>query len=519
MNAQIKEIIYSNDFEKKRALFAFNIDDNSNLILKKFNYWAKFFFPEYFTDRDAEFHKKIDLYNLQIYKNEISSFTDIVFRGGGKSARTKLFLAFCIANDLGHFKKYIKVLAYDLTNSKQVTTDIYNMFVQPRVRTLYPEIFEKTNLKREETMSGFTTASGVKLLAGTVGTDQRGALQDEARPDIIYFDDFENRKTLRSAVITRAIWDNMEEARTSLSQNGGCIYCCNYISEAGNVHRLVQKKSEKNVVMIVPIVDKQDVLAWDRYTHNDIELMKNTDDDYAGERLCSPSASSEIMFDREKLEKQEIKKPIRETAGFKIFHEYNPSHKYGSGHDVAGGVGLDSSASVHIDFSTVPARVVGTFVSNLIKPEVFGDEIFREQQIFPGIAGIENNFGTEAILKAKLLGTNLYSQNRRENVKIEVVDRMEYGWQTNSLTKSQMINGLVEACDNGLLELSDEALIAECKSYTRNDLLDKSTDVRLTTRHFDIFCAVAIAWQMKDSVFTVSISKKKKRKIKTSIYD
>ena len=44
-------------------------------------------------------------------------------------------------------------------------------------------------------MDSFTTATGVKVKAGTVGMEQRGQIQEEARPDYIYFDDFETRKT------------------------------------------------------------------------------------------------------------------------------------------------------------------------------------------------------------------------------------------------------------------------------------------------------------------------------------
>lgn len=35
-------------------------------------------------------------------------------------------------------------------------------------------------------------------------------------------------------------------------------------------------------------------------------------------------------------------------------------------------------------------------------------------------------------------------------------------------------------------------------SYTRNDVIDNEPDPRLSTRHFDLLMATAIAWQMKD---------------------
>ena len=493
----LKKILQNGSQEEKKALFNFTVEDSNEKILLKFNLWARYFFPKYFTSPDAHFHRDLDLNNIKIYKGESPSFVDIVFRGGAKTARTKLFVAYAIANDTEHFRRYFKVLTADLVNSKQITTDIYNMFVNIRVRKMYPEIFAKTNAKREEQMGSFTTSTGVKILADTIGTDQRGALQEEARPDFIWFEDFENRKTLRSAVITQAIWDNMEEARTSLAKGGSCVYTCNYISEMGNVHKLVIKCGKNGIVMIIPII-KKGVPVWERYSIEDIKQMEQDDDDFEGERLCKPSASKDIFFDRESLDKMDALQPIREIAEFKIFKKYDPSHRYGSGHDVAGGVGLDSSTSVFIDFDTVPAQVVGTFKSNTIKPEAFGSEIRKETDIFGDcIAGIENNKFDQAILKAKQLDVNLY-ERQGKGTKKEQGDPTEYGWNTNVLTKPKMLLALSKAIIDGHLELNDKDLIAELKSYTRNDLIDKEVDTRLTTRHFDLLMGCAIAWQMKD---------------------
>ena len=494
---ELQEILTKGTITEKKALFSFNVEESNEKILVKFNIWMREYFAVYFTSKDAPFHREIDLYNLQAYKGDLKAFVNIAFRGAAKTARTKLFLGFVIANDTSHYRKYIKILSADGDNSKQITTDVYNMLVQPRIKEMYPEVFEKTTAKREETMSSFTTTTGVKVIAGTVGQDQRGAIQDESRPDWIWFEDFENRKTLRSARVSTSIWENMEEARTGLSQDGSCIYTCNYISEMGNVHTLVSKVSDQKKVLIVPIIENG-VPTWSRYTLGEIETMREQDDDFEGERLCKPSASRDVYFDRTRLEDMKPTEPLRESATFKIFKEFDPSHMYGSGHDVAGGVGLDSSTSVFIDFSSYPAKVVATFHSNTIKPEPFGDEIYREQQIFGGcIAGIENNKFDQSILKAKILGANLFSMPDK-GTKIHGGTPKDYGWSTNSLTKTQMMSSLSKVIEDGLLDLSDKMLIEEAKNYTRNDSMDRPTDPRLTTRHFDLLVACAIAWQMKD---------------------
>lgn len=503
---KIQEILEGNDELLKKALFQFSNESEKEILLK-FNLWTRHFFVKYFTSKDAKFHKEIDLLNIRAYLGTIDSFTNIAFRGAAKTARTKLFLAFVITNDLNHFRKYIKVLAADGINARQIVTDIYNMLMNPFVSAMYPEVFQKTIYKKEETMSSFTTATDIKVIADTVGTDQRGSIQQENRTDFIWFEDFENRTTLRSAVKTKAIFDNMEEARTGLSINGACIYTCNYISESGNVHKLVLRDSDRHKVLIVPIITKEGLITWpDRYSLADVEQMKQDDDDFEGERLCLPSSSRDVLYDRDTLDKMVASQPVKEVAGFKIYKNFDPSHRYGSGHDVAGGVGLDSSTSVFIDFSTLPANVVGTFANNMIKPDTFGDEINRQSDLFGrSITAIEkNNHGHATIARCRQLDVNLFLTPGKD-VKIGNSTATEYGWNTNGLTKSKMLFDLKKAIEDGLLILNDKDLIQELKSYTRNDLMDDEKDVRLTTRHFDMLIACAIAWQTKD---TAQIKKK-----------
>jgi len=203
-----------------------------------------------------------------------------------------------------------------------------------------------------------------------------------------------------------------------------------------------------------------------------------------------------VTKDGKTLDRMTPIEPIETLAGFKIFKKYNPSHRYAGGHDIAGGVGLDSSASVFIDFSTIPAQVVGTYNSNEILPEAFGDEIVREANIFGGcLIAPENNKFDQTILKAQQLGAKLYT-SAGKIIKIHQVAPQTFGWNTNSLTKSTMLSGLREAIESGLLELNDKDLINEAKYYSRNDMIDRDVDIRLATRHNDLLMACCIAWQM-----------------------
>lgn len=502
--AKIMKILRDGDKNEVRSLFQFDKDTPFKSVIFKFQLWVRYFYPKVFKAKDAGFHKTIDTYNFSIYRGDLLAFVDIVFRDGAKTTRTKFFTSFCVANDKDHSKKLIKVLCKDGGNARQWVTDVYNILIAEKHAHFYSEIFQKTNEKRQESMSVFMTATGIKVQADTVGVDQRGdqAFSEEevTRPDLIIYDDFETRKTLRSAVETNSIWLNMEEARTGLAKGGASIYLCNYISESGNVHKLVGKYKGRNdaKVLIVPIVDKLGNIAWDRFTQAEIDQKLADAEDPEGEYMCNPVAGFDVFIDRATLEKQEVKLPKRTVAGFKVFHEYNPAHRLAGGHDVAGGVGLDSSASVFIDFSTVPARVVATYASNNISPENFGYEIIREAALFGNpIVAPERNYGTECILILKQNYKGEIYKSISKKTGINDKDRMDYGWHTNTLTKPEMLQGLKKAVEDGLLELSDQALIDECKSYTRNDLLDRDVDPRLTTRHFDLLIAAAICWQMK----------------------
>lgn len=498
---EIEKILASGDQAAILALFKFTLDESDDEIIFKFNLWGRHLFPKYFTSDDAPEHEKIDKNNLATYRGTIKSFTDIGYRGLAKSTRTKLFAGFCIANDEKHFRKYLKVLTKELGNAKQYITDIYNMFMDTEMKILYPEVFAKTEFKREETMGGFMTATGIKTTADTVGTDQRGDLAEEARPDWIIFDDFETRKTLRSAVETKAIFDNMEEARNGLAKGGGMIYNCNYISERGNVHRLVMNEDSMNVVMNTPIKDKDGNPTWPaRYSRADIEQLEKDVDDFEGEYMGQPSKSKDTLFDRDLLLNMEARQPVRTIGDFKIFYPYDPSHRYAIGADVAGGVGLDSSTSVVIDFSTIPARVAATYKSNMITPDQFGYELAGHGDRYGAclLAPEQNNHGngTIAILKQKY--DNLYSTQPKDSANADVPKPKEYGWHTNAGTKSKMVMEFKNAVNAGLLVLCDRDLINEAKSYSRDDLMDKEIDPRLSTRHFDLLTAAEIAWQMKD---------------------
>lgn len=499
---ELKKLVLEGTDAQRKYIFSFNKNEPLERIYSKFLLFTRYFYPKFFKNKDAPFHKEMVLYYIQLYCGNLygDEFLNIGFRGCSKSTVTKLFIVFCLANDTEHCRKYVKILSGDLQNSKQMVTDIYNMLIGQKIQAIYPELFEKSEMKRQETMDIIDFATGVKVTAGTVGQNQRGNVQgfeEATRPDFIVFDDIETRDSLRSAVKTRAIWDRMQEAIDGLAQGGITIYLGNYISERGNVHRLVERVKHK---MIIPIIDDKGEPTWDKFTKEQVAIIKAKADDFEGEYLCKPSAGKDVLFDRESIDRQLAKEPLKVLNNFKMFREPVISHRIAGGADVAGGLGLDSSTSVWIDFDITPAQVIGTYHNNEIKPSEFGHELARQGRLLgEALIAPENNKFDETIGVLKMIYpmTRIY-QTERDDRTIAYKVATTFGWNTNAFSKTRMMNDLVEAVENGWLDLNDEDLIREARSYTRNDIMDKDADPRMVTKHFDLLIACAIAWQMKD---------------------
>lgn len=213
---------------------------------------------------------------------------------------------------------------------------------------------------------------------------------------------------------------------------------------------------------------------------------------------CQPSTSKDVYFDRVAVDRQIPKPVLEEITGLKIFKKYNPMNRYVSGHDVGGGVGLDSSTSVFLDLDCIPVQVCATYKNNEIKPDVFAHEIVREAKRFgENYVAVEKNYGSTLDILKTIYPTAKIHKTQRSSEKIKFVNAVEYGWETNSATKSSMLADLSKAIEDGLIELNDPDLIAEVRGYTLNDLMDKEEDPRITTRHFDILLSCAIAWAVR----------------------
>lgn len=280
----IKQIAIKGTIADKRLLFGFNNSSSHKVVSEKFKLFAKSNYPRYFKEKGADFHGDVINDMIKSYYGE--NVLEAAFRGSAKTSLKKLFDVFVLLNDTDSFRKYMKVLTRDGKNSRQIVTDVYNLIVE--VMPIYGNVFEKQgDIKHEETMGSFTMMNGRKYSSGTVGQTQRGHIQDAYRPDWIWFEDVEDKDSIRSAVVTESVIGKCGEAIDGLSINGSYFVTCNYISDQGTVQWFMGKPSVQ--VRITPLLldDKDNSSStWKMFTPEKVEQIRKDADDFYGEYQC-----------------------------------------------------------------------------------------------------------------------------------------------------------------------------------------------------------------------------------------
>lgn len=500
----IKNIVLNGTSAEKKSLYSFSSKDSNEKVLKKFELFSRGNFIRFFKSEDAPFHKDMALDFIISYRG--GNLRELAFRSASKTSLFKLFLAFVIMNDEDHLKKYIKIVSRDLKNPKQIVTDVYNMCLE--LIHIYGNQFEKEgDKKREETMGSFTTKSGVKLTAGTVGQAQRGHVQDAFRPDWVVFDDVEDRESVSSTVITEGIIEGCDEAITGLDPvNGSWLLLGNYISENGVVQWFLDKSNA--VTRITPIatdvvMDGKTLISckptWSIFNHDKIQLLIKDSLDAWGEYFCDPSRADNKFFniDRINIDLKNCPTPLWIKDGVKQWEVYQSHMRYTTGADTSEGIGKDSNAFT--TWNTRTGEQVASYHSNEIKPELFAYKFGNFSKEFgPAIVAPEINNYSGGIVITTL--RQIYPEDKifrhTDGRNANNNESNKLGWYTTSLSKTNAFMEFRKDYNDGIIHIKDPDLLKEMKMYSEQDL-STTGDSSKVTRHFDLLVSAIIGWSAK----------------------
>lgn len=533
--------------ERRDFLLNSSRDERIYVCSKSFFLFACYYFNKYFTYKFADFHEDLFQDFEDLVYGRIPAGAWVVHRDGAKTSIAKIGLAWIIARksvidkleeageDVSAWgvRNYINVDSYDKDNAEAILFDVVtelqtnekiigdfgNLYNQPRSK-------EQAQMKR---ISNFVTATGIRVEAHTALTPMRGRLYQQYRPDFVLRDDLENMITSISPVVTEKIISLIDEAKGGLASHGVSLNLGNYIIENGVVGYLMKSvEAAGGRVRFVPVVDKKGKVSWpDKYVRTDAEARilnaKITDPTlrkvsleskkrelnvdgkriYEVDFLLDPIAAGTTFFDRRIVQKaiDAATEYDEDLAGFHVWAKYNPSHAYAIGADTGKGNGGDSSTSVLFDYSTRPARQVGSYANNLIPADQFAHELKRQGNKYGTcLLAPEKNAESGGSCIATLKMIYDIEKIYRKIVPGTTKDKptFELGWETNGATKYNILNDFKAAFEAGDVEILDIRILKEMRTFTYSDadLIGRARIGHLT-KHFDLLMATAIAWEMR----------------------
>lgn len=235
--------------------------------------WFRYYFPGYSYAEPAEFHKAAtkrvlvhpEWYEVRMWSRELA-----------KSTRTMMevfYLTFVGHPEMGNElrvtdsamtmerkkKRYVLLISNSLDNATRLLMP-YKANLELNKRLI--QDYGRQESAGAWQAAEFTTASGIGFRAIGAGQSPRGSRNEEARPDIILFDDVDTDADCLNTDIVARHWRWIEEAAIgtrSVSQPTSIIFCGNRIALDCCIVRAARLADE---VTVVNIRDENGVSTW-----------------------------------------------------------------------------------------------------------------------------------------------------------------------------------------------------------------------------------------------------------------
>lgn len=249
------------------------------LASNSFGLFCIYYFKRYFQYPLADYHYDLFQDCEDLIDGTIREVVWIIYREGGKTTMEKLFIIWCVA-----FKKrlYPNVDAFDKENAERILFDVaFELVNNDRFREDFGILFSKhkgVDEIKQNRINNFVTENDIRVEAHSTQESVRGRLHQNQRPDLLTLDDFETNKTKDSQAYIKQVRDHITEAMAGLAPNGCILYCCNYLSEYGNVQWLIDRAKTDPGIRIrnIPIIAASGKPAWDsKYALTDEEAERD----------------------------------------------------------------------------------------------------------------------------------------------------------------------------------------------------------------------------------------------------
>lgn len=521
-------------------------------ILEKIKIFSRLIFLDSMKYKDAYCHDQIDrAYAEQIHsilntgRPKYKGIIIIGYRESAKTTRVKFnesYMSLYMTDILDS----INVVSENGKSSNQFNMDMFNTFAFSKIAKYFPNTIAQnlTKKKESQTMSKFTTTSGVTYSATSARQSNRGNVKmdisvtgeiNTKRPKKVIFDDIENETTVLSLATTEHIYSVASASIDGLDQIlGFWILLGNYISLRGNVAKFLNKYKDDSKVLkiIIPILDGAGNVTWDdKYCRTDkeevelydkgivkksVETIQRDSENFQIEYMNNPKRSR-VYFDDDCLagfeEDMLAPESSRDDFGYLEMQEPEKKAVYIISVDVATGLGKDDSAFTVTKISGIRYEEVANFKSKNIRPENLASYTSNVARKFNNALIIpENNYpGNEFIAFLLPIYHNIY---------IDGVDndgKKIYGINTNLKTKPEMYLNAKRVFKNKLYTVRSRALYGQISEYPDSDLHEvKQRDG--SGGHFDILMSAVIGiWKAVTNVLETKDDEKIDKLIRKTV--
>lgn len=226
--------------------------------------WFKFYFPNYYKSDPAPFHiastkrimKNAEWYECRMWSRELA-----------KSTRTMMETLYLL---LTKKKRYMIMISNSFDNAVRLTTP-YKINLESNRRMINDYGYQASI--GDWTDGDFTTKTGFTIRSLGAGQSPRGARNEEIRPDIIVFDDFDTDEECLNVDIIDKKWKWANEAvipTRSISEPTLILWNGNWIAEDCCIARAMEFADK---VDVINIRDKNGKSSWAKNTEEHIDRV------------------------------------------------------------------------------------------------------------------------------------------------------------------------------------------------------------------------------------------------------
>ena len=253
-------------------------------------------------------------------------------------------------------------------------------------------------------------------------------------------------------------------------------------------------------------------VTWDQIPGRDEKWKKETisntsEEQFRQEFECEFIGSMNTLINAGKLRSLPFDYPLKKLGNFVCYEEAKKDHVYVMVVDTARGVGLDYSAFIVFDVTTLPYKVVGTFKDKHISPMMYPTTLHNIGQHYNEAYMLveTNDIGQQVvdILHNDLVYENLMVTVHKGRAGQQISSGFGGGSRTIGVKTTKQVkrigcSNLKDLVENDKLMIRDFDLLAELSSFVGKG---SSYEAEEGTHDDLAMCTVLFSWIVKQDYF------------------